>query len=208
VTLLMVTVAHPQIVAHRTPTLGRLVQPRHYSSIEETARAGVPWAADNDCYQHLDPVAYERMIDRLAGVPGCRFVVCPDVVGEHGLTDLYFEEWAPQLHMRGLPVAYVLQEDGVEYESRPLPWGAIDALFIGGAATEFKLGPSARDLVAEAKRRGKWVHMGRVNTRRRYDYARAIGCDSVDGTKFARWRRTYLDDALRWSEQEILAVAA
>lgn len=40
-------------------------------------------------------------------------------------------------------------------------------------------------LVAAAKRRGKHVHMGRVNSRRRWSYAEHIGCDSVDGTFLA-----------------------
>jgi hypothetical protein len=47
------------------------------------------------------------------------------------------------------------------------------------------------------KRAGKWVHMGRVNTDRRIRYAAAIGCDSIDGTKWVRWRDAYLNDGLR-----------
>ena len=42
--------------------------------------------------------------------------------------------------------------------------------------------------------RGKWVHMGRVNSTRRIRYAASIGCDSVDGTKWVRWRDRYLTD--------------
>ncbi|MGA2164203.1 MAG: hypothetical protein ABSH36_07010, partial [Solirubrobacteraceae bacterium] len=33
------------------PNLGRLVQPRHYNALPATIARGVPWAADNDCYQ-------------------------------------------------------------------------------------------------------------------------------------------------------------
>ena len=40
--------------------------------------------------------------------------------------------------------------------------------------------------------------MGRVNTLRRLRYAESIGVDSVDGTKWARWRDTYLDEGLRF----------
>ena len=36
--------------------------------------------------------------------------------------------------------------------------------------------------MAEAKAHGKWVHMGRVNSLKRLQYAAAIGCDSADGT--------------------------
>lgn len=52
----------------------------------------------------------------------------------------------------------------------------------GRVMTEWKEGAHARHLVWEAKERGKWVHMGRVNGESRVLYARDIGCDSVDGT--------------------------
>jgi hypothetical protein len=76
-----------------------------------------------------------------------------------------------------------------------LVWPRIDALFVGGS-TQWKLGPSAEALVAEAKARGKWVHMSRVNSARRIRYAASIGCDSIDGTKWVRWRDAYLDSGL------------
>lgn len=76
-------------------------------------------------------------------------------------------------------------------------WGRIDCLFIGGS-TEYKLGSHAEALVREAKNRGLWVHMGRVNSQSRFAYARAIGCDSVDGSSFSRWRDRWLPEALKW----------
>jgi len=75
-------------------------------------------------------------------------------------------------------VALVAQ-DGLE--SLPVPWEDFDALFIGGS-TAWKLSEAARELCQEAKRRGKWVHMGRVNSLRRMQVAEAFGCDSADGT--------------------------
>jgi hypothetical protein len=42
-----------------------------------------------------------------------------------------------------------------------VPWDAFDVLFLGGT-TDWKLGPAAADLTAEARRRGLVVHMGRV----------------------------------------------
>lgn len=184
--MLLATQAEPQMFAYQHPNLGRLVQPRHYGAIERTAERGCPWAADNDCFQGLDEDAFVAMLDRIAGLPFCLFVVCPDVVGEQGLTDLLFEEWAPQVLMRRLPVAYVVQEDGIEYEPRGVPWGVISALFIGCANDGEKLGDRIRRLVREAKARGKWVHMGRVNSAKRIAYAREIGCDSIDGTSWVR----------------------
>ena len=54
-------------------------------------------------------------------------------------------------------------------------------LFIGGT-DEFKLGPDAEAIGREAKDRGKWLHMGRVNSIKRLRIAKRMGCDSVDGT--------------------------
>jgi hypothetical protein len=197
--ILLATQAEPQMREYAHRNLGRLVQPRHYARIADTAERGVPWAADNDAFGGWDEAkdrAFERMLDAIAGIPGCLFVTSPDVVGEAGLTDLLFEEWAPQIAARGLPVAYVLQEDGLEYEPRGIPWGSIAALFVGCALAETKFSPRVAELCAEAKRRGKWVHAGRVNTARRARHFAACGVDSFDGTKWVRWRRTYMKEGL------------
>jgi hypothetical protein len=54
-------------------------------------------------------------------------------------------------------------------------------VFVGGS-DDFKLGPVAAALVAEATARGKWSHVGRVNSRKPLRYATLIGADSADGT--------------------------
>lgn len=72
--------------------------------------------------------------------------------------------------------------------------------------TEWKLGAGAREVVAEALRRGKRVHMGRVNSLRRLRYAQEIGCHTADGTfvkfgpaknlpRMLRWLDTLRDEA-------------
>ena len=81
---------------------------------------------------------------------------------------------------------------------------------VPGGSTDWKLGPTARALTAEAKRRGKRVHMGRVNSLKRLRYADAIGCDSADGTyltyapdanlpRLLAWLRTVNDQTPLWS---------
>lgn len=68
--MLLATQAEPQMLKHAHPNLGRLVQPRHFSSIEQTARRGICWAADNDAFGGWDEAraaAFERMLDRLGG---------------------------------------------------------------------------------------------------------------------------------------------
>ena len=57
---------------------------------------------------------------------------------------------------------------------------------------------AALALVREAQARGKHVHFGRVNGLRRLQYANSIGCDTVDGSKWARWRDTWLPMGLAY----------
>ena len=190
------TMAHPQALKHRGPGSGRLVVPDHFPRLEDTALAGIPWAADNGCFQRLDPQRFRRLIETAQGLPGCRFVAVPDVVGDAIATRRRFEQWAPALERRGLPVALVAQ-DGLERLGGWLDdtWDRLAGLFLGGT-TDWKLSVEAAELAAEAKARGKWVHMGRVNSRRRINYARLIGCDSIDGTMFSMFRDTWLPLAL------------
>jgi hypothetical protein len=224
--LLLVTTAHPSMHEHPGPLgeavhphLGRLLQPRHFSSVELTAAAGIPWAADNDCFQGLDPHGYCAMLDRLhqarIDVAGgerrgerwtdlCKFVTVPDRVGDAWETARMFEQWAPAVERRGLPVGLVLQ-NGIE---RPAlqrwlarSWHRIDAVFVGGD-DEFKLGPIAAQHVQLAKRDGKWVHWGRVNSLKRMRYCTSTGaCDSMDGSSWAKFRHALLDKGLAWCAQ-------
>lgn len=201
--VLMVTSAQPSLErdhgAPERPHLGRLVQPRHTSSVEKTASSGMPWAADNDCFQGLKTEQFVRMLDRLAGceLERCAFVTAPDVVGDAVATLEAFEVWAPELERRGLPVGLVAQ-DGLELER--VPWDRIAAVFVGGS-DDYKLGAGAAELARQAVARGKWVHWGRVNTRRRFDHIVATrAATSFDGSKWARWRTTYLEVGLGWCE--------
>jgi hypothetical protein len=70
-----------------------------------------------------------------------------------------------------------------------------EAVFVGGSTT-YKLGADAAASVAAAKGAGLWAHMGRVNSDKRFRYAASIGCDSVDGTKYARFKRAWLRDGI------------
>jgi hypothetical protein len=108
----------------------------------------------------------------------CQFTALPDVVGDAAATAELSYQYARQVRAMGYRAALVIQ-DG--QENVPVRWDEIDAIFIGGS-TEFKLGEVARLLVAEAKRRGLWVHMGRVNSLKRMKIAESWGCDSTDGT--------------------------
>jgi len=156
---------------------------------------GVAWAADNGCFGKGYP-GDEAWLDWLAGMDpsGCLFATAPDVVGDAPATLARSAPMLPRIRALGYPAALVAQ-DGLE--ALTVPWDELDVLFIGGS-TEWKLGPHARALTAEAKARGKRVHMGRVNSERRYRYAAAIGCDTADGTYLTFGPNANLPRLLAW----------
>ena len=53
-------------------------------------------------------------------------------------------------------------------------------------------------LAGEAKARGKWTHMGRVNSGRRLLHAADIGCGSADGTYVAFGPHQNIRHLMRW----------
>lgn len=168
---------------YRTPHLGILSSPRRYY----TNVAGWQWAADNDCFQGLNPDAYLKMLYALEWPLGCLFVVVPDAVGDANRTDELWDQWNITVtKVCAQPLAYVAQDGCGEP-----PWGDLDCLFVGGTS-EFKCGDQARELTLEAKRRGKWVHMGRVNTDQRMRLAESWGVDSIDGTSVSMYRDIHL----------------
>ena len=174
--------------------LGHLLVPGAGNSMRDILATGFPWAVDNAAFSGFDAAVFAALLGRVAGRPGCRFVACPDVVGNAQATRTQFEVWQPILQQMGLPVALVGQ-DGLE--NLKVPWDRIQALFLGGS-TEWKLSAAAADLAREAKRRGLWVHLGRCNSLRRLRHAYAIGCDSVDGSAFSRWPDHHIPQALSW----------
>lgn len=132
----------------------------------------------------IEPALAARWLTWLSDLDpsGCLFATLPDVVGDYAATFERSCSYVAKVRALGFPVAFVAQ-DGLEadrYIWRSMLAGA-DAIFLGGS-TEWKLSPAAAELTAEAKARGLWVHMGRVNSYKRLAYASAIGCDSADGT--------------------------
>lgn len=158
--------------------LGCIVTPAQGNRILE----GVTLAVDNGCFGAGYPGDREWWA-WLQKLPADRvkFAVAPDVVADARATLERSAPWLPRIRAAGFPAAFVAQ-DGLE--EVVVPWDEFDALFVGGS-TPWKLGAAARDLIAEAKARGKWVHMGRVNSLTRLRRAAFSGCDSADGTYIA-----------------------
>lgn len=167
--------------------------------------AGVVWAADNGCFGKGYP-GDDAWLAWLAGMDpaSCLFATAPDVVGDAKATLARSTPFLPRIRALGYPAALVAQ-DGLE--DLTIPWDEFDVLFVGGS-TEWKLGRHARAIVREAKRRGKHVHMGRVNSARRYRYAEAIGCDSADGTFLTFGPDVNLPRLLAWQREPLIGATA
>ena len=159
-----------------------------FSAQREDGHFGV----DNGCFKKFDEAAFLALLAREKPRRDlCRFVCCPDVVASAIRTLEIFERYRSKL--AGWPVAIVAQ-DG--QEGLPIPWDAIDAIFIGGS-TKWKDGDLAAHIVRTGKILGKWVHVGRINSPGRFEKFEALGADSMDGSGLARfsWMRQRIYDA-------------
>jgi hypothetical protein len=163
----------------------------------------VTWAADNGCYTNPDRSlqGYLRFLAQFSDKARsrCLFATALDVVGDHTATRRRSIPCLTPIRNLGYSVAYVAQ-NGAESAPSMIPWDQIDTLFIGGT-TEWKLGEGAKQLARVAHQKGKWVHMGRVNSRRRYLHA-ATFCDSADGTFIAFGPDKNTPIVLSWIAEE------
>jgi hypothetical protein len=166
-----------------TPLQGQAVPP------------GAAWCADNGCFGKGYPGddAWWKWLDSQPRY-GCVFAVAPDVVGDAAATMARSLPWLAKIRAAGFPAAYVAQDGS---DTTPPPWGQFDVLFLGGS-TEWKLGPAAVALTAEAVARGIPVHMGRVNSRKRMRHAQQTGVTSCDGTLLTFGPDKHLPPLLRW----------
>lgn len=162
---------HPRLGWMLTPEMGNRIPGHGW------------WAADNGCFTNPTGFSwekYEAWLLKQQAVAGDRmlFATAPDVPFDADSTLARFDDHLARLRAVTSRIALVTQ-DGMHPED--LRWPDIDAVFVGGT-TEWKTGQESATICAEARRRGKWVHMGRVNSLKRIKAAQSMGCDSVDGT--------------------------
>lgn len=175
--------------------LGCLPTPAAGNSPASLAQIGLPMAADNGCYNGLDSRAFVVMLNdfREAGV-GLDWVAVPDVVGDAGATLRLWGRWEPVVRAFGFRPCLVLQDGLSRYD---LDLFDPPAVFIGGS-TDWKMGAEARNMATDWRAKGRPVHMGRVNSCRRIEYAVRIGCTSCDGSGFSKWPDTRIPLGMRW----------
>lgn len=164
----------------------------------------VLWAADTGCYSQGDKFSLGRYLSwlkaRAAAANRCLFATAPDVVGDAEATWKRSKDVLPEIRHLGFKAALVAQ-DGFEWPD----FDTFDALFIGGT-TDWKLSVEVQRIIDRAREGGKWVHMGRVNSEKRYRMARLAGCDSVDGTYIAFGPDINGPKVRAWTAQEVLAL--
>ncbi|AWM39816.1 hypothetical protein GobsT_18170 [Gemmata obscuriglobus] len=167
------------------PPLGVLVQPLTAWYLRDASQFYDYCGIDNGCFTEagrgrFTMAGYERLVK--SGLeqfgPDLLFATAPDTPFDWSATLRSSLPTLQTIRRWQCPAALVWQ-DGATAEN--MPWDAFDVGFIGGS-TEWKLGPYAKRLTAEARRRGKLVHMGRVNSTRRLLVAQRFGCDTADGT--------------------------
>lgn len=151
--------------------------------------SGQRWLLDNEVFAgKFNMTKWTRFLTRYSDYSAtCIGVVVPDVLrkiadgtvtGDWQATVTQFHEYAPIVRGYGYSVAFVSQ-DGLPIAAAP--WDDFDVLFIGGS-DHHKLTESW-PLIEEAKRREKWVHVGRVNSAERIELFWMA--DSWDGTSLA-----------------------
>lgn len=144
------------------------------------------FAIDNGAFGKFREETFLRLVERERPRKDlCLFLTVPDVVGDARRTAEVFAIWRRRPELAGWPLAYVCQ-DG--QEDLPLPWQYCSAIFIGGS-TDWKESRHAAACIKAAKVLGKHVHVGRVNTPKRYKLFAAIcsDTDTCDGTGIARY---------------------
>lgn len=170
---------HTGTIAAYPPYWGVIMTP---SRRGQNVAPGRAWCGDNEAFAgRFEPGRFFSWLEAMLPYrERCLFVVAPDSVGNPYQTRTLWIEHAWRIKALGYPVAFVAQ-DG--QESLPFP-PDYDALFVGGS-TDWKLSDAADWCIRQAKARGAWVHVGRVNSQTRIRHFQLIGVDSVDGTGLA-----------------------
>jgi hypothetical protein len=158
---------------------------------------GFRYALDNGAWHAFtnklpfDEASFLAAFDKLG--QGADFVVLPDIVAGAERSLVFSMNWAHRLD-RSCPQLLAVQ-DGMTVEMVAPLVGPARGIFVGGS-DQFKeiTLPIWGDL---ARQRQAYLHVGRVNTKRRIFLCEAAGADSFDGSGPSRYASElgYLDNA-------------
>lgn len=146
------------------------------------SKPGMAFGVDNGAYSGFDEVGYLRLVDECVNNKDCLWINLPDVPYSARATTALFHEYCFYPGLRISNRCYTIQ-DGITPDL--IPWQYISSIFIGGS-TKFKMGMTARAVAKAARRRKKWVHVGRVNMPKRID-SWYHDANSFDGSGIAKY---------------------
>ena len=149
-------------------------------------------AIDNGAFSGFPADKFDRLLSRQeqAGqqrINDCLFVTVPDIVGNARRTlELWSrrERWFKEHNSEWMKKLAFVAQDGIE--NMEIPWDEMSCLFVGGK-DPWKDSQSAADIVRTAKTLGLWVHVGRVNTPKRFEHFLQLGADTCDGSGVAMY---------------------
>jgi len=149
---------------------------------------GFPYALDNGAWtayrrnEAFDESAFRRALDLMGA--DADFVVAPDIV-TGGIESLRFsEKWIRELQDR-CQLTLIAVQDGMTPEDVEPMLSDDLGLFVGGS-TDWKIHTLPRWGRVKAST-GCYLHVGRVNTRRRIRLCGLAGADSFDGSGVSRF---------------------
>jgi hypothetical protein len=162
---------------HRDYIAGQLLTPlTRYSNF------GGTFAIDNGAFSGFDATAFKNLLAREdTHRTKCLFVTIPDVVGSARRT---LEIWRHRAKFAQHWPAALVAQDGIE--DMEIPWGDMATVFIGGR-DPWKDSQAALDIVKTAKALAVHVHVGRVNTAKRFRLFAEAGADTCDGSGIAMY---------------------
>jgi hypothetical protein len=153
-----------------------------------------PWMLDNGAFsgKWREDIWHKRLEKLAAHNDNCIAAVVPDVVHDAQATLDRWYDYAPFVKSLGYKAAFATQ-DGCTVEM--IPWSEVDVLFVGGSDEHKRI--KSWPLIDEAKHRGMWVHVGRVNSPA--GIMRFCRADSVDGTHFTYNATRYEQERFIWA---------
>ena len=164
---------------------------------------GMPYAIDNGAFhafqqnKPFDVEAFEKCLEWSASSPiRPDWCVLPDIVGG-GTRSLDFSmTWLDSVR-KYCELPLIAVQDGMEPEDIADLVGPSLGIFVGGT-TEWKL-QSLMGWGRLAKNKC-YLHVGRVNTKRRIIHCQNAGADSFDGTRVVKFPKD-LPELDRWRSQ-------
>lgn len=172
----------------------RSITKRRISAIE----SGYSFCIDNDAFSgKFTKEGFTKILNLFSSHSrSCAFVSMPDVLGDSEATYDQFFVWQKfmQILYPQYKIAFVLQDNCYQ-----IPVTA-DAYFLGGS-TKYKMSQEAKKLVIDLKALNYYVHVGRVNSYKRFKYFYDLGVDSVDGTHVHYKPSVIIPEMTEWFER-------